>query len=201
MVRFKIQDASQSPEDFLSRAYTVRTTCACHVSPEGDDDLGSGRPEDPYATITKALAQASGVPQAHAWIRVQEGMYNENVVMKPFVDITGGYNSDWRRGSRSSTVLVGVLAPGGLEPTVTGANDARIENMTLTSPTEYDPQTGEPVNLFGQIVCENTSPVIQDCVIDFGKGSMREMGGAISCRGPSCEPKIRRCRLLNNAEL
>jgi hypothetical protein len=193
-VRFRIQDASQPPEWFVSRAYTIRTTCGCYVAPHGDDLLGDGTPQNPYASITKALREVSGVPSAHALIRVQEGTYYESIVMKPCADISGGYDAAWRTPSPQATVVIG----DGLNPTVVGADDAVLERLTLLSWKYWGEDVQRWRHGYGQVACRNTSPVIQDCVISFGRDAIREFGGAILCAGTGCEAKMRRCVIVNN---
>lgn len=193
-VRFRIQDASQPPEWFVSRAYMVRTTCGCYVAPDGDDVLGDGTPQNPYASITKALREVSGVPSAHALVRVQQGTYYENIVMEPCVDISGGYDAAWAPASPYSTVVIGDA----FNPTVVGADDATLERLSLSSPKWWDAVAQRWRCAYGQVACRNTSPVIQDCVISFGRDAIREFGGAILCAGPGCNAKIRRCAIVNN---
>jgi hypothetical protein len=77
-----------------------------------------------------------------------------NLRMKPFVDLFGGFSSDWIRDvEKNATTLNG----GDAGPIVFGANDARLDGFIITK--------GKHSGAGGAIVCNHASPTISNNVI------------------------------------
>src|SRR5690606_22207245 len=109
--------------------------------PIGDDDMGLGTPSDPWATVTKGIAEAdaaltAGGNTGTAVVFVGGGIYPESVVMADGVSVWGGHDAEngWTRD-----LVANFTALSGNAPTVTWADG---NGYTRTS--ELDGMNVEP---------------------------------------------------------
>ncbi len=127
-----------------------------HVAPGGPEE-GDGSPGAPVGTIPRAVGRISdaGESRRHA-ILVAAGEYRgETVLMKPHVDLFGGFDAKgWRRDIEANrTVLDGE----GRRRVVVGAGDARIDGFVVQNGRVRGPGAG--------ILCDRASPRISNNTI------------------------------------
>jgi hypothetical protein len=129
----------------------------CHVSAAAQHANGAdGSRERPFATPAAALeAIAEASASARHAILVAAGDYHVvNLRMKPFVDLLGGFDSDWNRDIEKNATVLDARSAG---PVVYGANDAAIDGFVITG--------GRHKGAGGGIICNHVSPTISNNII------------------------------------
>ena len=161
-------------------------------SSTGNDETGDGTQSNPWATIGKAIADSNGSPKAHQSIHVASGTYVENIAMREYVSIYGGYNpNDWSRDITANKTTID-------ESGVTVCDNVTLDGLTITrgssgiycygaSPTVTRCTLAN--NTTG-IRCESSSPTITNCTIFASSGC------GIYCENSS--PTITNSTLVNN---
>lgn len=117
-------DSFSNFEEFLRGGSPVDTSSparAYFVGPGGVNNFRLGTRDQPFRTIAFAMniAAASATPARRSTVILLEGVYNENVNLRPFVTLRGEGN----------VVLQGL---------VNGSDDARIERLVLNGVTDDD---------------------------------------------------------------
>ena len=157
-----------------------------YVSTCGSDLTGDGSKDNPWMSIGYALEQTIAAPGNPKTIGVAAGTYEENIEMKSFVNLYGGYSAlDWERDIElNETIIDG----GGDGHVVIGADDSTIDGFTITNG-----RTGEEG---GGINCMDSSPTIRNCTIT-GNSTDSSVGGAgIFCKNSTA--MIQNCTIMNN---
>lgn len=118
-----------------------------HVAPDGE-----------YRTLAAGLAAAKDASADNRYaVLVAKGTYRESpLVMKPFVDLYGGFaDGDWKTPNvyRNATILDAEQKG----PVVIGADDARLDGFVVTG--------GRQRAHGGGILCDGTSPAIVNNII------------------------------------
>jgi len=133
----------------------------------GDDVKGDGSAARPWASISRAIAGAVDAGRGNRWaILVAEGTYEgETVVMKPYVDLYGGFEAvNWERDIYDNrTVLDGQ----GARRVVEGADNCRLDGFVITGGRSRGHGAG--------ILCHRTSPVISNNIIT-GNSTLEPVG-------------------------
>ncbi len=151
----------------------------------GSDKKGDGTKANPWQTVFHALNSVKGESENHpAAVFVAEGDYSEaTVVMKEYVDLFGGFNTDnWERDIyKYSTVLDGRHA----RRVVLGADNSVLDGFTV--------KNGCLRSHGGGILCNDTAPQISNCFIvdnyalepaDFDNQRIHQHGndgGGVAC--------------------
>ncbi|MEW6536821.1 MAG: right-handed parallel beta-helix repeat-containing protein [Candidatus Auribacterota bacterium] len=152
----------------------------------GSDLTDNGTPTTPWKTIQFALDTLDGISVSTLNIHVQQGTYNENIVMRENINLYGGYNSSWvREYTQYETIISAVHSGNQGISTVTGANNARLDGFTITNGFGYHG---------GGIVLESVSPEIANCKIINNNGGFD--GGGIMIKHSS--PSITNCIIQDN---
>ena len=152
-----------------------------YVSTSGSDASGDGTKTAPWLTIAYAVDQCSASEEEPARIRIAGGIYYENIEMKPYVRINGGYSPPgWTRDITGNPSIV--------RPESSSANYtiAAAENTTIDGLYIQNGKTG--------ILCENCSPVIMSCRIT-GNTTAGIMG-----TGSNSSPEINSNEIRSNKE-
>jgi subtilisin family serine protease len=168
----------------------------------GSDFAGedAGTTRNPFRTISFALNQVTGSDAARVAILVAGGAYgpqekgaaapNGNfytVVMKPNVDLFGGYDGKyWRRDIEANPTI---LDAGNMNAVVYGADNARLDGFRVRNGRTL-------VNRGGGILCEGGSAAISNNVIESNYAELG--GGGIACRMGS-SPSIHNNRIAGNS--
>ncbi len=127
-----------------------------YVSSAASED-GDGSQTSPWKSLTAGM---SGLPEASAdrplAVFVSEGNYGgETLMMRPFVDLFGGFDSvTW---DRDIHVYRSVLDGEGERRVVFAANDCILDGFTITR--------GRTSTHGGGILCDDASPTIKNCFI------------------------------------
>ncbi len=172
----------------ISPIYIVKNHNIYHVSAEiGDDSNGTGTETNPWQTISHALISASARSAVPAKIYVQQGTYNENIVLREYVYLYGGYDSDWERSVLTNeTVIQGT----GTTHVVIGDDYTILDGFIVTN---GNANTGGGIYLF------QTSPKIRNCTIQSNTAednSGDPSGGGLYAYESSAI--IDNCKISNN---
>ncbi len=159
-----------------------------YVSTYGSDLTGDGSKDNPWMSIGYALEQMLAEPGNRRTIRVAAGTYEDNIKMKSFVDLYGGYSAqDWERDIElNETIIDG----GGHGHVVIGTDDSTIDGFTIRNGHAEEG---------GGINCNRSSPIIQNCTVTGNNCDVNEygMGGGIFCFCGS--PTIENCTISANS--
>jgi len=129
-----------------------------YVSPTaGSDETGAGTRERPWRTLSFALGRIEDAAES-----VRVALFcaagtcdSETLVMKPYVDLFGGFHPQtWERDIFANP---SVLDGRGVRRVVLGANNARLDGFVVTR--------GVARYHGGGILCDDTSPLISNNVI------------------------------------
>jgi len=156
-----------------------------YVSTDGSDLTGDGSQSNPWLTISYALEQTIAGPGNPGAIRVAAGTYEENIEMKSFVQLYGGYSAqDWERDIElNETIIDG----GGDGHVVMGADDSTIDGFTVRNGFAEEG---------GGINCDGFSPIIRNCTITENSTDSSMGGAGIFCKNSSAV--IQNCTVTNN---
>jgi hypothetical protein len=168
-----------------------------HVSQAaGSDQAGDGSSGNPWATVRHAVSQIGDASVSNAYaVLVAAGTYTGGtILMKPYVDIYGGFDpATW---SRDIFAHRSVLDGRGQYRVAVGADDAVLDGFTVTGGTAgggLGMQFLDTTGLGGGVLCEGTSPVITNNVftgnatttpVPWNPSNWHEVandGGAVSC--------------------
>ena len=153
-----------------------------YVSTSGSDQTGDGSQVHPWRTINKAITSVTPSVSNPAKIRISLGTYTEMFLLPPYVELYGGYEpAHWNRDITSYQTLISQSNPDIYEPTVRASDGCRLDGLHL--------QGGDT-----GIRCDNTSPVIIDCIID------KAMSCAIRASGEQASPSILHNTITGNKE-
>ena len=122
----------------------------------GDDIKGDGSLARPFASITRAI-ELSGKPAADSRvaIHVTQGRYEEpTFVLKPFVDLYGGFASPG--GVRDIYRHASVLDGGERQRIAVGGDNARIDGFHFVN--------GRVRGKGAALLCDGTSPTVANCI-------------------------------------
>jgi len=158
-----------------------------YVAKNGNNQ-GAGNSEHPWATIQYAINTAQSSQTEVYSIYVQEGTYNENVVLKSYVNLHGGYDSNWQRDVASNPTSIQVT--GG--SAVTAAANSTIDGFTISGGST----TGGSGVRIHQITDAGTVSV-SNCIIENNTAVGSGAGfSAYEC--PQIEAMISDCKIRNN---
>lgn len=117
----------------------------------GNDTTGTGDKENPYRTINHALDNISEAKKGNKIaLFVSGGLYQEGTVtMVPWVDLFGGFTSEWERDIFSNSTVL--MAKSG-KRILRGADNAVVDGFTFADAS----YRGKGAAIF----CDGTSPVI-----------------------------------------
>jgi hypothetical protein len=142
---------------------TSKYTQVYYVAPGGRGP-GEGTRGNPWRSPAQALRRLDGVPaDQRVAILVAAGTYDdETVVMRERVDLWGGFEgATWTRDiQKHRTILDGR----DFRRVVVGANHARLDGVVVTR--------GRVQGNGGGILCDNTSPIISNNVIEHSRTLM-----------------------------
>lgn len=168
---------------------------------KGSDKEGNGSKEKPWASVTGALDKvAEASAENRIAIFVASGSYSGfTVVMKPFVDLYGGFHTgSWNRDIKANQTLIDGQK---MRRVVIGADNSSIDGFII--------RNGLSKSHGGGILCDDTSPVISNCIIEnnyvmepdnFNHNRIHQNGnhgGGIACLYNSV-PVIRNNIFYNN---
>ena len=157
-----------------------------YVSTDGSDLTGDGSQSNPWKSLTYALEQTIAVPGNPKTICVAAGIYEENIEMRSFVDLYGGYSAqNWERDMELNETIIDGGSDGHV---VVGADDSTIDGFTITN--------GRTDEEGGGINCKDSSPTIRNCTITGNSAASRIGGGGIYCKNSSA--MIQNCIINNN---
>ncbi|HOI28486.1 MAG TPA: right-handed parallel beta-helix repeat-containing protein [Melioribacteraceae bacterium] len=125
---------------------------------KGSDKDGTGSIDKPLASVIYALEKVVGASAENRFaILVASGSYSGfTIVMKPFVDLYGGFQSgSWNREIKANKTL---LDGQKMRRVVMGADNSCIDGFTI--------RNGLSKSHGGGILCDDTSPVISNCIIE-----------------------------------
>jgi|GEM_PF-1447360 len=158
-----------------------------YVAKNGSNQ-GAGNSEHPWATIQYAINTAQSSQTEVYSIYVQEGTYNENVVLKSYVNLHGGYDSNWQRDVASNPTSIQVT--GG--SAVTASANSIIDGFTISGGNT----TGGSGVRIHQITDAGTVSV-SNCIIENNTAVGSGAGfSAYEC--PQIEVRISGCNIRNN---
>ena len=185
--RIKFQVAYQQILQ-ISPVYIIKNHNVYHVSADiGDDINGTGTETNPWQTISHALMSASARSAVPAKVYVQQGTYNENIVLRDYVSLYGGYDSSWKRSILTNkTVIQGT----GTTHVIIGDDYTIFDGFTVTNGN---------ANTGGGIYLYQTSPTIRNCTIQGNTAednSENPSGGGLYAYESSSI--IDNCRIINN---
>lgn len=168
---------------------------------KGSDKDGNGSIDKPWESVTYALEKTvNASSENRCAILVASGSYSgSTVIMKQFVDLYGGFKSgSWEREIQAyQTLLDGQK----MRRVVIGADNSCIDGFTI--------RNGLSKSHGGGILCDDTSPVISNCIIEnnyvmepdnFNYARIHQNGnhgGGIACLYNSV-PVIRNNLFYNN---
>jgi len=197
----------------------TKYAAAVYITTEGDDTIGNGSKQAPYATIQKGVSAQT--MDGLTAVLVARGEYSENnIQLKNGVSLFGGFNStDWSRDIVKHETIVSGKGEGRI---IVAADNLTIDGFTFTDgklrgqggaiycrsvsptisnnvfkgnvtlkPIPWNPKYWhETANDGGAIYCEkNSNPVIENNI--FVKNQTENgRGGAIACND-NCKPVIR----------
>ncbi len=125
---------------------------------KGSDKDGNGSIDKPWESVTYALEKTvNASSENRCAILVASGSYSgSTVIMKQFVDLYGGFKSgSWEREIQAyQTLLDGQK----MRRVVIGADNSCIDGFTI--------RNGLSKSHGGGILCDDTSPVISNCIIE-----------------------------------
>ncbi len=179
--------------------YSVYARIA-HVDVQrGSDSLGTGTAHDPWQTISHALTQVVGSKTQRVAVLVAGGTYGPQekgavgasdsfvVVMKPYVDLLGGYNAKrWVRDIEANPTILDAEYK---KSVVYGADHSCLDGFRVRNGRTL-------VNRGGGILCEGVSPTISNNVIESNYSELG--GGGIAC-GMGGSPSISNNRIASNS--
>lgn len=147
----------------------VDNTCGKFVSPNGNDDTGDGTQENPYATITKALAEGESIYVCAAAAKP----YEEAVLIeKAGIYLFGGLDcTTWVYDAALKTPLT--AKPGELPLHLRGKATLRIEDFAITAQDAPALMQGEYAagkSSIGIVAEATTSLDMARCDVTAGKG-------------------------------
>ena len=123
----------------------------------GSDTNGDGSINKPWGTVFHAMNNINNASKENRIaVLISEGSYSGfTLMMKPFVDLYGCFQSaSWQRDiNKYSTILDGQK----MRRVVVGADNSRIDGFTITN--------GLSRSHGGGILCDDTSPIISNCII------------------------------------
>jgi parallel beta-helix repeat protein len=158
-------------------SFAVLALCAMggeyFVSPRGSDVTGNGSMGNPWATISKAIASVSGSAADPAVIKVAKGTYLENIVLKQYVHLLGGYDDETSYTRNTQRFPSTLKSPNPVlgDRIVEAADNSIIDGFTLRAG-------------FWAIHCYNASPEITNNSIEDNSshGIMCEASSAPTIR-------------------
>ena len=141
---------------FFSSPIRADPVAVLYVATTGSDATGDGSGGAPYATISKAVSVATVGTE----IRVQGGLYTENVVNATISDlaILGGYDGNWARDlAGAQTVVKAANANSPVVELKDPVTDVRLGGLVLTG-GKYGVKTAHVAGMvFEQLVISNNS--------------------------------------------
>jgi hypothetical protein len=155
-------------------------------NPSAGDGTGRTLATPDYATISAALAaipatiDAGGACTAHWLVKVMPGIYNEQVVMKPCVDLEGS-------GELTTRILANGGPPNSLAATATlvPADQSEVRLISLES---------RPNQFYGVTVyCNTGSPRFKDVRLLATQGTSQVIYGLLAEIG--CSPVLNHVRI------
>jgi len=139
--------------------YTIPVGAIAYADAEdGDDTDGSGSQSHPWKTISHAQSKISGDQNHQCTINLRgdtdAGMQYEKIVMEQYVDIVGGYDSNWnQKESHISTInMENYQDTSG----VTAASNCMIKGITIKN-------TSDSAGIY---IHNKTDFVIEECLLE-----------------------------------
>ena len=204
---FAPTDASDANEDFDGDGYTnveearLRSDPTDPFSPaptyyisavDGSDDPENGTREDPWRTISYALAQVSPTVNSPVTLLALEGFYAETVSLKPGIHLVGeGADKTEISGfvvGAEQCVLRDIEI---IEPDGGTGNGALLRMNNVAMRVRGVTLRGNPTSLSKGIMAQGPNPaasIITDCLFDRLQSGIEIYGGI---------PAIRRCLFMN----
>lgn len=138
--------------DFQNYSQLLYVSCV-----KGSDTEGNGSVNKPWGSVYYALNKiVTATKENRVAIFVSEGSYSGfTLQLKPYVDLYGGFNKEnWQRDIyKYPTILDGQK----MRRVVVGADNSRLDGFTVTN--------GLSRSHGGGILCDDTSPIISNCII------------------------------------
>ena len=185
-IKFKVD---YNNETLQSPVYTIKNSNIYHVSTSvGNDSTGKGTKTNPWATISHAITTVTANAALPAYIYVQEGNYNENITLRDYVYIYGGFDGNWQKNIEQNTTIIQGT---GNNHVVTGDDNSTIDGFTIQNGSEVE---GAGIYLY------QTSPKISNCIIQNNTvqdNDSAPSGGGIYAYQSSAV--IQNCTIKNNS--
>lgn len=206
--------ALESPEYLVrnNNIYYVNVNMDYDYDNDGIDDfVGKGTKLYPWKSIGYAITNCVATATVPAYIRVQQGTYNEDISLNSYTYLYGGYDSDWRRdvennetiihGSGTAHVVItdsnvlidGFIIENGNDDLgggiySPGYDNIVISNCTIQNCTAY---TG------GGLYVEGDSVVLSDSIIKNNSAIDGLIGGGAMCMY-NTTGKVIRTKVIDN---
>ena len=159
----------------------------------GADITWGGSRQGPWLTLHYALSRITDASPSNRYVillggGVYTGVDTTAFVMKPFVDVYGGFEPyNWTRDIvKNASVLDGE----GSRRVVRAARDSRLDGVRITGGVYNYPYDVYGAGILFDLVAGS---ILSNSVLDYNKGVN---GGAICCRW--CSPRILNCSILTN---
>lgn len=158
-----------------------------HVSVAGNDFIGTGGPDSPFATIDRALSLTDN----GGTIRVAQGTYHEAVDLDSTIHLLGGYSSNWEsRTFAEGYTQIDATSVNTTTLEVIGDHGPLIEGFTITGGERPD-GSGGGVRLVG-----GAAPTLDS---NWVVGNSAESaGGVYIAESGSYPPTLRNNVIANN---
>ena len=142
-----------------SREYMILNYNVYFVSTTGSDS-DTGSQENPWLTIGHAIQNVQGTTDVPAIIKVQQGTYNENIILGNHVRLYGGYDANWITREIDDEANMTLIQGDSTTHVVAGSN-GNADNVILDGFVIKGGKAQEG----GGIYLNQTSPTIRNCII------------------------------------
>ncbi len=175
-IKFVYNDGEFESPQYLVRnnnIYYVNGTMEYDYDNDGIDDFdGKGTKLYPWKSIAYAITNCVATGTVPAYIRVQQGTYNEDISLNSYIYLYGGYDSDWCRDVEDNATTI--HGSGTTHVVITDSNVV-IDGFIIENGND-DHGGGIYSPGYENVVIENCT--IQDCTALIG-GGLFVLGGSL----------------------
>ncbi len=196
-----VPDSGAADMGYHHAAGLVFDAADLYVAPDGDDANGGGSPEQAFRTITKALAVARDGDQIH----VAAGDYTR-ASGEVFPLTLAGRTGVWLLGTNRAATVIDARAASASEDqrvmTIQGAQDIRVEGMTLTGGREPPVTVADSTGYGGGVLLSGSIGIaFADCVVSnnaIRAGSLKQNGHGGGIAAVDSVAAISNCLVRDN---